>query len=450
MFDAELAAGGSHVRDLRFESGHAGFVVASSGTVERVYSHTTGAGVACLTSGKVLDSVCWSEAGRGVLAGNGNVLIRNVTTFGGTYGIHAQTSSAGKVSVDVVNTIARGMTKDLFAEGSIDQFSGDLSATIAVRFSNFQTQGVPDSNGNQINEGSGNQLGDPHLVNPAAGDFHETAASPTLDNGEPASGFDLDGDARAVGAGTDIGADEVPIAPAASTLAATDVTLTGGTLQASVDAGGTFTDYRFEFGATPDMPMSTAPATLAPAVGSQGVSARLEGLAQNTTYYFRAVATNSKGTSIGPTVTFTTQRPDTDPPLVGNLRLTRSSFAVGRAFTPLSAAARGTVLSFSSSEAGSASITVQRALPGRRRAGRCVPPRRARRNARRCTRWKGVVTLTRAVQAGRTRVPFSGRVGSRSLSRVLRPGRYRFRVAVKDALGNRAAPAAIRFRVVRG
>jgi hypothetical protein len=79
-----------------------------------------------------------------------------------------------------------------------------------------------------------------------------------------------------------------------------------------------------------------------------------------------------------------------------------------------------------------------------------VPPRRARAGARRCTRWQAVVTLTRAAGAGTTRVAFSGRVGTRRLSRVLAPGRYRFRVNLKDKAGNRSEPAVIKFRVVRG
>jgi hypothetical protein len=448
----QLSAGGpnSRIRDLHFESGHGGFVVQTAGTIERVYSHTTGAGIGCMTSGKVLDSVCWSGGGRGVLASVGNVLIRNVTAYGGTYGIHAQTTSAGKVSADVVNTIARGTTKDLFAEGVNDQISGDLSATITVRHSNFQDHGVPDGNGNEILIGPNNQNVDPLLVAPETGDFHESLISPTRDMGELTSGLDFEGEPRPVGASTDIGADESTAAPVATTGAATDITGTAATLHGAVDTGGENTEYRFELAATPLLGLTGALGSLPAAAGSQPVSARVGGLTPDTTYYFRTVGTNSKGTSTGPTLTFATPSEDFDSPIVGSLRLSRTRFAVGRAFTPLSAARRGTVLSFRSSEAGSASIAVQRAKAGRRRGRRCVAPRRARPGARRCTRWVTQVTLTRSAKVGTTRVPFSGRIGTRRLSRVLRPGRYRFRVTVKDKAGNRSDPAVISFRVVRG
>ena len=367
----------------------------TAGTIERVYSHTTGAGIGCMTSGKVLDSVCWSEGGRGVLASVGDVLIRNVTAYGGTYGIHAQTTSAGKVSVDVVNSIARGTTKDLFAEGVNDQISGDLSATITVRHSNFEDHGVPDGNGNQILIGQNNQTVDPRLVAPETGDFHQSLISPTRDMGESTPpGLDFEGEPRPVGASTDIGADESTAAPAAATLAATDITGTAATLHGTVDTGGATTEYRFELAATPLLGLTSALGSLPAGVGSQAVSARVEGLTPDTTYYFRVAATNAKGSATGPTLTFVTPNTDVTAPILGGLRLSRAAFAVGRAYTPLSAARRGTVLSFRSSEAGSASIGVQRARAGRRRGRRCVPPRRARPGARRCTRWQAVVTLT--------------------------------------------------------
>jgi hypothetical protein len=354
------------------------------------------------------------------------------------------------VSVDVVNTIARGTTKDLFAEGVNDQISGDLSATITVRHSNFEDQGVPDSNGNQILIGPNNQSVDPRLVAPESGDFHQSLTSPTRDKGEATPpGLDFEGEPRPVGGSTDIGADESTAAPTATTLAATDITGTAATLHGTVDSGGASTEYRFELAATPLLGLTGGTGSLAAGVGAQPVSARVDGLTPDTTYYFRAAATNAKGSSTGPTLTFVTPNTDFTAPILGGLRLSRTRFAVGRAFTPLAAAPRGTVLSFRSSEAGTATIVVQKAQPGRRKGRRCVPPRRAP-NGRRCTRWKTAVSLTRTASSGTTRVPFSGRVGTRSLSRVLRPGRYRFRVAVKDKASNRSEPAVIGFRVVRG
>ena len=68
------------------------------------------------------------------------------------------------------------------------------------------------------------------------------------------------------------------------------------------------------------------------------------------------------------------------------------------------------------------------------------------RRAKRCTRYIAVrPSLKRAVAAGPTAVPFSGRIGRRAL----RPGRSRLTVVVADAAGNRSKPRSIGFRVVR-
>ena len=64
----------------------------------------------------------------------------------------------------------------------------------------------------------------------------------------------------------------------------------------------------------------------------------------------------------------------------------------------------------------------------------------------RCTRYVAVKpSLKRAVAAGATAVPFSGRIGTRAL----KPGSYRLTVVVADAAGNRSNPRSIGFRVVR-
>jgi hypothetical protein len=443
----------STVRDVRVE-GSTNAVV--SGIIERVYVHTPG-GSACQAA-QVLDSVCWSGAGRGVFVGAGDVLVRNVTAYGGAYGIQVQTSSAGKAGVSVTNTIARGGTKDVYAAGSTDSGS-DLSAVVTLDHSNFVTTGVPDADGNTIQPGAGNQSGDPKLVSPAAGNFHQTAASPTHDAGVAAPGTDLDGDPRQLGAATDIGADESPVAPVGSSGAASEVTPTGATLHGSVATGGAATNAVFEYAASPLLGFTAGAVTLPGAAGPTPVSTRLEGLVPGTTYYFRVAATNGYGTGLGVVLSFTTPGVpgggggvDTEPPVLGSLALSAKRFRVGPGSTPVAAAAavRGTVLSFRVSEAATATIAVQRGRAGRRKAGRCVAPSKAKPGARRCTRWTTRATLTRAAAAaGKVSVPFSGRVGNASLSKKLPPGRYRFRVVATDAAGNASDPATIRFRIVR-
>jgi hypothetical protein len=139
--------------------------------------------------------------------------------------------------------------------------------------------------------------------------------------------------------------------------------------------------------------------------------------------------------------------PDTAAPVVTDVALTRRVFRVGRKPTATSARRHraGTKLRFTLSEAATVRIRVQRARPGRRLRGRCVAPKRSLRRHKRCTRFKGVGTLTRSAVAGPVSVAFSGRIGSRALRR----GRHRFVVFAVDAAGNRSARKRIGFRIVR-
>jgi hypothetical protein len=142
--------------------------------------------------------------------------------------------------------------------------------------------------------------------------------------------------------------------------------------------------------------------------------------------------------------------PDVTRPLVTGLGETNKAFAVGRAPTPVTARAkrhkRGTTFVFTASEAGAATLTISRAVPGRRRGKRCVQPTKKNRRARKCTRYTRVrPSLSRAVAGGATAVRFSGRIGKRAL----KPGRYKLTVVVADAAGNRSKPKSIGFRVVR-
>ena len=98
-------------------------------------------------------------------------------------------------------------------------------------------------------------------------------------------------------------------APAATTRAPSDVTLTGATLRAGVNPMGPATTYQFEYGPT-DAYGTKAPASRqSMAAGTAveiGVEQGLTGLDPGRTYHFRIVASNEKGTSIGEDQVFTT------------------------------------------------------------------------------------------------------------------------------------------------
>jgi streptogramin lyase len=95
------------------------------------------------------------------------------------------------------------------------------------------------------------------------------------------------------------------------------------------------------------------------------------------------------------------------------------------------------------SEAATVSARFERKLPGRRKAGRCVPPRRAP-HARRCTRFVTLGTQRRAAVAGANRLAIGGKLGRRALP----AGSYRVTILATDAAGNASAPVIRQLRVV--
>jgi hypothetical protein len=106
------------------------------------------------------------------------------------------------------------------------------------------------------------------------------------------------------------------LAPTATTMAATNKTATGATLNATVNANMVSTAVTFEYGTTTSYGQ-TVNASQSPVTGNAitNVSANLTGLTAGTTYHFRVKAVNSVGTTYGSDMTFTTLYPP--PPTSG-------------------------------------------------------------------------------------------------------------------------------------
>ena len=107
------------------------------------------------------------------------------------------------------------------------------------------------------------------------------------------------------------GGTELPI------VSATAVTSVGGSsavLQGNVNPNDRPTTFLFEYGTTVAYGSTTAQGSLAKSKSNKPVSATLTDLQAETTYHFRLVATNSKGTTRGPDVAFTTLASGTPPP----------------------------------------------------------------------------------------------------------------------------------------
>jgi hypothetical protein len=121
------------------------------------------------------------------------------------------------------------------------------------------------------------------------------------------------------GNGTTEGADRVFSTtgkPTVETKPATGVTATGATLKGTVNPRGTETKYYFEYGVTEAYGTKTAEVSAGSGVSGVEESTAISGLAENTTYHYRVVATNSFGTAEGKDLTFRT------PEFVGTWKIT--------------------------------------------------------------------------------------------------------------------------------
>jgi len=98
-----------------------------------------------------------------------------------------------------------------------------------------------------------------------------------------------------------------PVAvPAAITQAATSITSTGATLNASINPNGAATSYYFQYGLTASYGSFSSTNTLATGNSLISTNRTITGLAPGTLYHFRVVAVNSAGTTNAGDLTFST------------------------------------------------------------------------------------------------------------------------------------------------
>jgi plastocyanin len=101
--------------------------------------------------------------------------------------------------------------------------------------------------------------------------------------------------------------------PTATTEAATQLTEHEATLNGTVNPNGKATEYFFKWGTTEAYGEKTSLKPAGAGTASVAASVVLSGLAPATTYHFRLVATNEKGTVEGSDQTFTTASPPGPP-----------------------------------------------------------------------------------------------------------------------------------------
>jgi Bacterial Ig-like domain (group 3)/FG-GAP-like repeat len=119
---------------------------------------------------------------------------------------------------------------------------------------------------------------------------------------------DYSGDANyaASTASTTVSVVAAAVPPVAVSGAASSITPSGASLAGTVNPNGVATAYVFEYGTSTSFGTITTPASAGSGSSAAPVSASLSGLSANATYYYRLVATNSAGTSMGAVQSFNT------------------------------------------------------------------------------------------------------------------------------------------------
>jgi hypothetical protein len=98
--------------------------------------------------------------------------------------------------------------------------------------------------------------------------------------------------------------------PTVSTGSVTSEKTDSATLNGTVNPNGYTTTYYFEYGTTTSYGSTTAQKDAGSGTDDISVSADITGLTKETTYQFRLVAINEKGTTNGANASFTTPKED--------------------------------------------------------------------------------------------------------------------------------------------
>ena len=324
-------AGATRLHDLELRGGGTGVVLSLTQNVTAsnlvVRTSTASTAIIQMFGNAVLrDSVVHNNGANSATIQTGgnpppNVAeVRNVTihsTGAGAVAIRAVGSSMSNAGCTVThaallvsNSIVRGTAGDL--QAFLTNAPGcTATSKLTVRASNYRT--ATSQGGATLELGPGNQT-DPAQTDDAAifadSARHQRPSSPTVDAGEslPAPTADLDGDARPGDGAPDIGADEIPGAPTATTANAVDVTASSARVVGFAAPNAFATQVVFDYGPTSAYGTSTAPQTVAAA---QPYSALLTGLPAGSVVHYRVRAYNTGGLqpreAAGADATLTTQ-----------------------------------------------------------------------------------------------------------------------------------------------
>jgi IPT/TIG domain-containing protein len=232
------------------------------------------------------------------------------------------TSPAGSGTVDVTVTTSKGTS----ATSSGDRFAYVASPTVVTEAASARAQtsatlnASVNPNGGEVSEckfeyGTTTSYGSSAPCAPAPGSGTSAVAVSASVTGLTANtSYHFRVSAKNAG-GTSTGGDQtlntLPNAPTVVTEAASALTQTSATVNASVNPnGGEVSECKFEYG-TSTAYGSSAACSPAPGSGTSpvAVSASVAGMTAHTTYHFRISATNPGGTRTGSDRTFNTATP---------------------------------------------------------------------------------------------------------------------------------------------
>ena len=243
----------------------------------------------------------------GDLDGDGKPDLATANT--NTVSVFRNTSSAGSLTADSFDTRVDLTAGNIFSSGSV----GELDVSIG----DLDGDGKPDLAVVNAGVDSVSVFRNTSSAGSLTTDsFAPKVDLPVGDNPLSVAIGDLDGDGKPDLAVVNENDNTVSVLhnqsrevspPTVTTGEATDISTTGATLNATVQAGGAETTVTFEYGETTDYgeTVNAEPATVT-GTDETAVAAALSDLKSGTEYHYRVVAENSAGTTQGEDMTFTT------------------------------------------------------------------------------------------------------------------------------------------------
>lgn len=130
---------------------------------------------------------------------------------------------------------------------------------------------------------------------------------------------------------------------------------------------------------------------------------------------------------------------DTSPAVLETPTLSKTKF-------PSTGSSRGTTISLTSDEAGTATIKFYKATKGKRSGKKCAKRSKRLAKKKNCTRWVKVRgSISSPVVAGQNSIAFSGRVDGKALA----PGKYKMEIVVVNAVGLTSSPVTKTFTITK-